>query len=45
MIKQTDDGMLNYFKSGKREGIRHLFNKPPKWNERSLNLIIKIKFS
>lgn len=33
---KAEDGMLPYFKSGKREGLRFLFNKPPKWNERRL---------
>ena len=38
-ILKADDGMMNYFKSGKREGLKHLFNKPPKWNERKNSLI------
>jgi len=30
---QEKDGILLNWKNGRREGIRFLFNKPPKWNE------------
>lgn len=36
--------MMNYFKSGKKEGLKHLFNKPPKWNERKKNMYLNSDF-